>query len=150
VLAEYLVGGLTRARLRLLAGRVQACRALVDGADFIECFNMLTKVYGFPRRLAFGITTRVFRGGGITKDAVYLSGFLSVLKYVRAGHPLEELYVGKLSEKYAGLIRELRWRKVLGPATLVPPFLNQEEAKQRIIKLQQTSSIIELIKGTQK
>jgi len=34
VVAEYLVGGLNRSRMRLLAGRVRAVASLVAGADF--------------------------------------------------------------------------------------------------------------------
>ena len=36
VFAEYLAGGMTRARLRLVAARVVGCAAMLDGADFPE------------------------------------------------------------------------------------------------------------------
>src|SRR5690606_3852898 len=41
ILAEFLVGGLTRNRLRTLAGRVLAVNAVVQGASFVETFRLL-------------------------------------------------------------------------------------------------------------
>ena len=54
VLAEYLVGGLTRPRLRLLAARVLAAQSVTDGASFVDCFRQL-EGQGFDQRTAFGI-----------------------------------------------------------------------------------------------
>ena len=65
VLAEYLVGGLSRARLRLLAGRVIAVQSIFQGADFIETFYVLYKQYHFSKATAFNIAMRVYRGGGL-------------------------------------------------------------------------------------
>jgi len=53
VLAEYLVGGLTVNRLRLLAGRVIGVESMVNGASFIETFNLLANKYGFSNRIAY-------------------------------------------------------------------------------------------------
>ena len=39
VFAEYLVGGMTVARLRLIAARVVACAAMLEGAAFDETFQ---------------------------------------------------------------------------------------------------------------
>ena len=47
VLAEYLTGGLSVPRFRLLAGRVIAAGLLIEGATFTESFKMLHDVYGF-------------------------------------------------------------------------------------------------------
>ncbi|NIP95833.1 MAG: DUF1704 domain-containing protein, partial [Akkermansiaceae bacterium] len=71
VLAEYLCGGLTAERMRLLAGRVVACHHLQEGATFIETYRRLVNEHNFERRTAYRITTRVYRGGGLMKDAVY-------------------------------------------------------------------------------
>ena len=40
---------------------------------------------------------RVYRGGGLTKDAIYLRGLRDLLAYLSAGHDLEPLYVGKIA-----------------------------------------------------
>ena len=83
--AEWAVGGLTRTRLRLLAGRVVAVDAMLHGADFIEVYRTLRRDHGFRRRGAFGICARVFRSGGLAKDAIYLRGFRQVVDLVAAG-----------------------------------------------------------------
>ena len=70
VLAEYLVGGMTAARLRLIAARVLACQAMLDGAAFEETFRILHQDFGFDGRSAFNVTLRVYRGGGLAKDAI--------------------------------------------------------------------------------
>ncbi len=63
VLAEYLVGGLSRPRIRLLAGRVIAAHCLITGASFIETFRTLHDGFGFNQRIAFTTTIRIYRGG---------------------------------------------------------------------------------------
>src|SRR5690606_25084113 len=60
VIAEYLVGGLTVNRLRLLAGRVIAVQSMIDNASFIETFNLLRESYAFPNRVAYYISMRVY------------------------------------------------------------------------------------------
>src|SRR5690606_7710937 len=42
VLSEYLVGGLDRLRMRLLAARVIAAHSVEEGATFIDTFRLLT------------------------------------------------------------------------------------------------------------
>src|SRR5690606_2600876 len=53
VLSEYLVGGLTNNRLRILAGRVIAVRHMLLGHTFVETFDMLHEEYGFNKSTAF-------------------------------------------------------------------------------------------------
>ena len=134
VLAEHLVGGLSRPRLRVLAGRVVAAHALVDGATFIEAFRLLLR-YGFSQLTAFQITLRAFRGGGLTKDAVYLRGLGRVLDYLARGEPLEPLYVGKIGLHHTGMVRELLSRGVLVPAPLLPSHLERPESRERLSRL---------------
>ena len=71
VLAEHLAGGLTPRRLRQLAARVVAVAQMCDGASFPSVHRSLVDS-GVAVREAFTITMRVFRSGGLTKDAVYL------------------------------------------------------------------------------
>ena len=134
VLAEYLSGGMSRPRMRWLAGRVFAVRAMVDGATFIEAFRLLLR-YGFAQQTAFSIVARVFRGGGLTKDAVYLGGVMEVLDYLRAGEPLEDLFVGKISLQHVGIVRELRARGILTPPPLRPRYLDAPDFQPRMARL---------------
>lgn len=145
VLAEYLVGGLSRSRLRLLAGRVIAVQSIFQGADFIETFCVLYKQYHFSQATAFNITMRVYRGGGYTKDAVYLRGLTNLLSYLAQGGDLEMLLLGKISHEQLSLVEELQWRKVLTPAVLRPRYLDKPETQQRLSRLREGVSILELI-----
>src|SRR5690606_13603175 len=74
VLSEYITGGLTNHRMRILAARVVTVHHMLAGNSFADTFDMLTDKYGFKHEVAFHVTMRVYRGGGLTKDAVYLKG----------------------------------------------------------------------------
>ena len=145
VLSEYLVGGLSPPRFRLLAGRVIAAQGLIDGASFIETFRELNSSFGFASRSAYVITSRIYRSGGFTKDAVYLRGLLSLLDYLRGGGRLEPLLVGKISIKNIPLINELQYRKVLKPALLSPKYLNEPQSLARLDELKNGKLIFNLI-----
>ena len=146
VLAEYLVGGFSRPRLRLLAARVLAARRMLDGADFVEVFRELDRAHDFAQRTAFSITVRVFRGGGLTKDVVYLRGLVGVLNYLREGGALEPLLVGKLGPDHVSIIEELQWRKVLVTPPLRPRYLDDPAAVERLQRLRRGASVLDLVK----
>ncbi len=145
VLAEYLVGGLNRFRLRVLAARVVAARHLVDGASFVDTFRMLDRNHEFSQRAAYTIAMRTFRGGGLTKDAVYLRGLLQILRYLREGGELEPLYVGKVASSHLPLIAELRVRNVIRPPALRPRYLDGATAEARIARLREGMTVLELL-----
>jgi uncharacterized protein (TIGR02421 family) len=150
VLSEYLVGGLSRPRLRLLAARVLAAHRMVEGADFVEVFRELDRAHDFAQRTAFNIAMRVFRGGGLTKDLVYLRGLVGVLAYLRDGGALEPLLVGKLGPDHVPIIKELQWRKVLVPPPLRPRYLDDPGAVRRLAGLRQGVSVLDLVKRGQR
>jgi uncharacterized protein (TIGR02421 family) len=146
VLAEYLVGGLTQPRMRLLAARVVAARNMINGATFIDVFRELNKVHGFELHTAFTITMRTFRSGGLTKDAVYLRGLVQLLKYIKKGGDLEPLFVGKISASHIPIVKELQWRKVLKTAPLLPRYFENQETAEKIKDLRNGIKLIDLIK----
>ncbi len=146
VMAEYLVGGLSRPRMRLLAGRVAGVAQMIDGASFVDVFRELHTSFGFTKRIAFNMAVRFFRGGGLTKDAVYLRGLLYLLDYIRQGGRIESLYVGKFALEHLPIIEELQLRHVLGPARLRPPYLDDEAALNRLDRIRKGTSILTLIK----
>jgi uncharacterized protein (TIGR02421 family) len=137
VLAEYLVGGLTRSRLRLLAARVVTVDCLVHGAGFVEAFRRLRDDHGFSARGAFDIVTRVYAGGGFTRGLIYLRGLRQVVEYLRDGGPLEPLYVGKIAARHLPAIQELRERDVLAPTPLLPAFLDRDDVRYRLRRLRE-------------
>ncbi len=135
VFAEWAVGGLTPARLRLLAGRVVAVDAMIRGASFVDVYRSLCADYGFGRNGAFDITARVFRSGGLAKDAIYLEGFLAVTDRVASGDSLDPFWLGKIAPEHLEAVEELLQRGLLHPPVFVPEFLAREDAKMRIASL---------------
>ena len=146
VLAEYLVGGLTPDRLRILAARVLAVRAVVQGARFTETFRLL-QTYGFAQPTAFQVAMRVHRGGGLTKDLLYLRGLDWLLGHLGKGNDLESLWIGKIGARHVTIIQELLWRKVIMPAPLSPRFLHELSARERMEKLRGGMTVMDLLES---
>ena len=146
VLAEYLVGELSPSRLRTLAARVVAVHCITSGASFIECFRVLYRDHSFHPHTAFNMTMRVFRGGGYTKDVVYLRGLSQLLNVLAEGHPLESLYLGKISHQHLDFVEELKWRQILKAPSLKPTFLDTPEAEPRLHALSTGLTLTDLIK----
>lgn len=148
VFAEFLVGGLTVARLRLLAARVLVVQAMLGGADFIACHRLLLDKHGFSSQGAFNIATRVFRSGGLTKDAIYLRGFQQVLRWVAQGRPLDPFWYGKIAERHVPVVEELEARGMLRKPVVAPEFLERPLAQATLARLREGHSFIELLRET--
>jgi uncharacterized protein (TIGR02421 family) len=147
VLSEYLVGGLNEERLRTLAARVVAIHLMIDGAEFIDVFRLLKEKYNFSPYSSFSITTRVFRSGGFTKDAVYLRGLVSLLEYLKEGNSIEPLLIGKIRQDYIPFMQELIYRKVLKPVPIKPRYLNDPRVKPKIEKLKKGLTVYNLLEN---
>ncbi|MEO6535315.1 MAG: tyrosine/phenylalanine carboxypeptidase domain-containing protein [Sphingomicrobium sp.] len=139
VFAEYAVGGLTTSRMRMLAGRVVAVDAMLNGADFAECFRLLSDE--FSERTAFNISARVYRSGGLAKDLIYLQGFKAVIDLVASGTSLDFCWLGKIAPAHAPLIEELLQRGLLRPPRLIPEFMTRPDTKARIARLRGRTSL---------
>lgn len=137
VFAEWAVGGLTRTRLRLLAGRVVAVNAMQHGADFLDVYRLLVRDHGFRKRGAFGITARVFRSGGMAKDAIYLRGFRQVVDLVASGVSLAPFWLGKIAPDHAPAIEELLLRGLVRQPIFLPEFLTRPATQVRISRLRE-------------
>ena len=147
ILAEYLSGGLTLARLQLLAGRVIAVDNICNGASFVECFHSLHESHGFRAFTAYNMTMRVYRGGGYTKDMIYLRGFIALLDYISRDEDLHVLYSGKIALQHIHLLQELRWRRVLKPLSLIPRFLTDRPCKDRLDALREQPDIEHILEN---
>ncbi len=147
VLAEYLTGALTAGRLRVLAARVVAVDALIEGGGFVDVFRLLSDRHGFERQTAFQVAMRVFRGGGLTKDFVYLQGLGKILEFISRGGELEPLYIGKIATRHIPLVKELLWREVLRPVPLRPRFLDSPESRERLEGLRKSDDPMGLVLG---
>ena len=144
VLAEHLVGGLNASRLALLAARVVAVERLLAGARFSEAFRCLHSDYGFGARRAFRVTMRVYRSGGLTKDAIYLRGLADLLSHLREGGSLAGLLVGKLALECLGLVNRLLDQGLLVTPPLEPRWLSVPGAAERLERLAAGMSLREL------
>lgn len=144
VLAEYLVGGMTLSRLRLIAARVVGCAAMLDGASFVDCYRRVRDL-GLAEGPAFNLVLRVYRGGGLAKDAVYLRGLLEVLGHLRAGGALDPFWMGKIAASHFGIMQELGARGLLKAPQLLPAFLFHPDADARLKKATAGMNIIDMI-----
>jgi uncharacterized protein (TIGR02421 family) len=143
VLAEYLVGGLTSNRLRTLAARVVAVYQMLAGHSFIDTFFLLTDKYSFIADQAFTITMRAYRGGGFTKDAIYLKGLIHLLDYMKKGNDIKPLLIGKIRQDYLPILDELVYRRILNPIPITPRYLG-EKYQTRIKKIEKGMTVFNL------
>lgn len=134
VLAEYLCGGLDPPRLRTLAGRVEAVHCMEEGATFVETFRRLRHDHEFSAKASFRMTTRVFRGGGLTKDAVYLRGLKEVFEHLSKSDSIEPLLAGKIALRHVPALHVLSQRRIIKPPALLPRYL--DAANRRWLKEQ--------------
>lgn len=115
VFSEYLGGALTLSRLKELAYRVLAVDTLTKDHTFCDTFDLIHGQYGLEREEAFSICLRVHRGGGFTKDRLYLSGLQKINKRHRAGLSMDRLLIGKVALEYEGTIEYLQDLGLVGP-----------------------------------
>jgi len=108
VFSEYMSGALTLKRLKELAYRVLASDSLIKGYGFSDTFDMLHGQYKLDRNKAFTITMRVHRGGGFTKDRLYLSGLKKIYKRYRAGLSMDTLLTGKVTMESEATINRFK------------------------------------------
>jgi uncharacterized protein (TIGR02421 family) len=147
VLAEYLSGGLTARRLRQLAARVVAVHDMLDGAEFPQVHQRLVDV-GVSAAQAFTITMRVFRSGGLTKDAVYLRGLHELVRHLGSGGSLDALWLGKMPLDAVPLVEDLRARGVLTDPLLRPRYLDDSATSARLSRMHEVESLVSLIERT--
>ncbi len=107
VFSEYMSGALTLKRLKELSYRVLASDSLIKGSSFSDTFDMIHNQYKLNRNDAFTITMRAHRGGGFTKDRLYLSGLRKIYKRYKKGVSMDNLLCGKVNMEYEQGIQHL-------------------------------------------
>jgi uncharacterized protein (TIGR02421 family) len=144
VVAEYLAGGLSPGRLRTLAARVLGAEMVVSGATLVDAFRVFRR-WGFAARAAFNICVRLYRGGGFTKDLIYLRGLRGVLDYLAGNGAIEPLFVGKIALRDVPLISELLHRKIVEPPRVMPHYLQTEAGQSRFSQLREEAQVVQLV-----
>ncbi|MFT5095334.1 MAG: hypothetical protein ACI93T_004181, partial [Porticoccaceae bacterium] len=144
VLSEYLVGGLSVDRLRTLAARVVAVHMMTARSTFVDTWHRLVDDYCIDPRSAWTVTMRVYRGGGLTKDAVYLRGLVEILEFLKNGGDINVLFIGKLAVEHVPIIEELLHRDILKPAPLTPHYMQHPLADERMKQVRAGIAVLAL------
>lgn len=125
ILSEYLSGNLSSERLRTLALRVIGIESMIKEKKFRQTFLLLKEQYQIEDNRAFTLTARIYRGGGFTKDYLYLQGFHQMLNLYEESPEFLNLLVGKTSHKYLPEISRLIEKGIFNkPQKLTPAFVN--------------------------
>ncbi len=138
VLAEFLTGYLPGERLRVLAARVVAARMAIDGETLPAIFQRLHVDHDLPTDDAFDVAVRARRGGGLTKDAVYLRGVRDLLAYLKAGGAFEALFVGKFALSQLQLLDQLLDDDWMVPPALLPRYSIADDFSERLAACRKT------------
>lgn len=146
VLAEIACGGLTAFRLRQLASRVVTVHRMIGGATFTEAHEALV-ADDFPAASAYTTVMRVFRSGGMTKDAIYLRGLVELLEHLGAGGTLDRLWLGKFSLRDLPLIGDLQDRGLLRPPRVLPRYLHDPATSANLARAAGTEDLSTLVEG---
>ncbi|OAB77956.1 flavohemoglobin expression-modulating QEGLA motif protein [Cochleicola gelatinilyticus] len=109
VFSEYMSDCLTLYRLKELAYRVMATDSLRKGFNFCDTFDLLHNQYKLNRDESYNITLRAHRGGGFTKDYMYLTGLKKVYDYYHRNENLDTLLGGKVTLEAAPMV--LKWKE---------------------------------------
>ena len=147
VLAEYLIGGLTIARVRQIAARVVAVHHMVEGQSFRSVHRLLVG-RGVSPTEAFSIAMRVYRAGGLTKDAIYLRGLNDLVAHLGVRRSIDVLWLGKMPLSSAPLIEELWQRGALIPPLILPRYLEDPGTQDRIAGLEDATSVVDLLRSS--
>jgi uncharacterized protein (TIGR02421 family) len=122
ILNEYQSGNMTLKRLKGLALRVMVVKEMLKAGSFRHTFSYLQEEHGMNANDAFKLSVRVHRGGGFTKDYLYLNGVSQALSLYEQGD-ITNLYVGKTGFAYLPIISEMIDRQLVKAPVYYPNWL---------------------------
>lgn len=132
VYSEFMSDSITLARLKQIAYRVIAVDSLEKGYDFKQTFKLLFNNYDLTKLTAFNIALRVHRGGGFTKDYLYLTGLKKIYNYAK-NKDLNLLLTGKTSLEYEESIAYLITNNYAKPSKFITDsYLENKNSKKTI------------------
>ena len=97
---------------------------MINGLDFKQVFHELVGSYYLNPQDAFILCTRIFRGGGFTKDHLYLKGFIHILKFYKDGNSIDYLLTGKNSIEYLEVYKEMTSRELAKKPKFITSILS--------------------------
>ena len=124
ILNELQSGNMSLHRLKTLALRVLAVKEMIKEGDFRHTFAFLHEQHQLSQDQAFKLATRVHRGGGFTKDYLYLSGLGQALDLYKKRN-ISNLYIGKTGFKHLNTLDELVSRGWAQAPNYVPTYLKE-------------------------
>ncbi len=124
ILNEYHSGNMTLKRLHGLALRVLSVREMLNHGDFRHTFSFLLEEHQLSQDEAFKLSVRVHRGGGFTKDYLYLNGVSMALDLYKTQN-IKNLYVGKTGFDYLPIVNEMVDRQLVAAPEYYPSFLDK-------------------------
>ena len=139
VFAEWAVGGLSAARMRLLAGRVVAVDAMLDGAEFVDVYRAWPR----PRPVA---QSRVRHHdarvplGRLRQGPDLSQGLPGRDRAGRGGRFARSVLDRQDRRDHIDEIEELIQRNLVQPPLFKPEFLQREDVERRIARLRGKSS----------
>jgi len=135
LLSEFQSGTMNIARLRQLGARVLGIDLMINGYNFRNIFDYMMTHYTTDENAAFSLVTRIFRGGGFTKDYLYLDGFREMLDFVQEGKDPSVLLTGKTNIKYLDTLTEMADRELIQkPKYLTDVFSQPVKENNSILK----------------
>ncbi len=119
ILNEYHTNNMTLKRLQGLALRVVAVKEMLKRNDFRHTYSYLHEEHLLSPDDAFKLALRVHRGGGFTKDYLYLNGVSQALELTKTAN-IKNLFVGKTGFEYLPLIDEMVARQLVAEPSFTP------------------------------
>lgn len=132
IMSEYYSNTLTVKRLKELSLRVVGIASMVNHQNFAKTAELLRE-YGMSLEDSFNLTTRIYRGGGFTKDYLYLSGLKEVSQLMKESDEYRELMIGKTNADYLPLINEMIDRKLILAPKFRNPAYNQNLNENKLV-----------------
>jgi len=127
VLAEYYSGALNFDRIFELAVRVVLADNVIKGQSFAASFDQLVGEYKLSRDHAFKLVTRLYRGGGFTKDRLYLPGFIELIQQHPNDETMNWLLAGKTASDYQHMMPILEQQGLMNPNTYQSTTFNSSK-----------------------
>ncbi|AKP74341.2 N-formylglutamate amidohydrolase [Piscirickettsia salmonis] len=140
VLSEYLSGNINLHRLKQLSLRVVAVDMMVNGMSFSSIFNYLIEEHKITLDESFNLTMRVFRGGGFTKDYLYLSGLRDLAAFSQT-RDVSPLLIGKTGLQFIDTLDSLLERQIVLRPQYITPALSQNAGSKNEVLSYLISSI---------
>jgi hypothetical protein len=103
-------------------------------------FALLVEEHALEPQEACAVCQRVFRGGGFTKDWLYLSRLRGIFDYLSSGGDPGLLLLGKVTLEEVDVLGDLLKRGLLRPPAYLPAYLDQADLSEDGIKEMMTWS----------